>query len=706
MFAKAVAFKNGIPLFAALFLVVVFVIFVVPLTKHRIIGTGDIIAHLTTRAFFSEQIRSGVLPLWNPYIAGGTAYFADSGSEFFYPPQLILGFLHDQLLAINLNIILHIWLAGVLMFWFMRRRAFSLFGSLCAAIIYAFSNVIAARVFIGHINYIQTYALVPALFIVGEYFLNATTPFKQLRYGMYFSLVLAALFFIGVIQLLFYGLLLWFGYMVVRLYQQKELLHIRRWGILLCSGIVALLLVTPQMTPTQLTLNESIRSGPLSPEFLLQGSASIQNWKRLIVPNIYGSVLDQSFDEHASGGASYPESALYFGLLPLFLLLFAWANKPRRATTIFLWISAVIILWLSLGKYGGLYKLLIEFPIINRLRIPTRVLMFIPLIGAFGAAIGLEALLNKAFFKKIPNRIAPFAILILLVFDLGVVNYPLLTFYEPKLGKLVKSNDLITLLHDELKNERFRVINLKWQAPVFHIEDLNGEAGFLNKHLVEYVNYLNGIPIEEYEFRGGVGAAGLVVKGNFDSTLVDLYNVKYIVIKDGDDALVTENEGYYPRVLVADNYTVISDKRQALDYLASDGFDAYAQVVLAQEPFGTSTNSGATQPKVAQPQKSATISACSPNTITIHATSTEPAWLVLNDLYYPEWKARINGAETPVYRANYIARAIALPSGAHTIEFFYDSSTIKRGMYISGATLILLLGFIALSYTKERHEKN
>ena len=50
---------------------------------------------------------------------------------------------------------------------------------------------------------------------------------------MYFSLVLAALFFIGVIQLLFYGLLLWFGYMVVRLYQQKELLHIRRWGILL-----------------------------------------------------------------------------------------------------------------------------------------------------------------------------------------------------------------------------------------------------------------------------------------------------------------------------------------------------------------------------------------------------------------------------------------------------------------------------------------
>jgi len=45
--------------------------------------------------------------------------------------------------------------------------------------------------------------------------------------------------------------------------------------------------------------------------------------------------------------------------------------------------------------------------------------------------------------------------------------------------------------------------------------------------------------------------------------------------------------------------------------------------------------------------------------------------LVLHDIYYPGWRAIIDGTPTPIYRANILFRAIEMPKGKHTVRFEY-----------------------------------
>ena len=65
-------------------------------------------------------------------------------------------------------------------------------------------------------------------------------------------------------------------------------------------------------------------------------------------------------------------------------------------------------------------------------------------------------------------------------------------------------------------------------------------------------------------------------------------------------------------------------------------------------------------------------------------------------MYYKKgWKATIDGKETPIFRANYVLRALQLPAGKHTIEFKFEPQVVKTGStiaLISSITMLLLIG--------------
>lgn len=61
-----------------------------------------------------------------------------------------------------------------------------------------------------------------------------------------------------------------------------------------------------------------------------------------------------------------------------------------------------------------------------------------------------------------------------------------------------------------------------------------------------------------------------------------------------------------------------------------------------------------------------------PNRLEVHMTATEPGWLVLSDIWYPGWRAWVDGERVPILRANYLFRAVAVPAGEHRIEFAYQ----------------------------------
>lgn len=68
-----------------------------------------------------------------------------------------------------------------------------------------------------------------------------------------------------------------------------------------------------------------------------------------------------------------------------------------------------------------------------------------------------------------------------------------------------------------------------------------------------------------------------------------------------------------------------------------------------------------------------------------------PGILVLADSFAPGWKARVDGAEARVLRANYAFRGVAFPAGARRVELSYESKGVRYGGLASAGSLALLL---------------
>ena len=60
-----------------------------------------------------------------------------------------------------------------------------------------------------------------------------------------------------------------------------------------------------------------------------------------------------------------------------------------------------------------------------------------------------------------------------------------------------------------------------------------------------------------------------------------------------------------------------------------------------------------------------------PNEIVVKTQSTLGAYLLINDQYDPDWRVQVNGHDAELLRADYILRAVQVPSGDSTIIMRY-----------------------------------
>ena len=63
---------------------------------------------------------------------------------------------------------------------------------------------------------------------------------------------------------------------------------------------------------------------------------------------------------------------------------------------------------------------------------------------------------------------------------------------------------------------------------------------------------------------------------------------------------------------------------------------------------------------------------------------------VLNEVYFKNFKAKVDGKAVKVIKANGIHRAVVVDKGEHTVEFYYDLKVFYIGLIAS------LFGFIIL----------
>ena len=79
--------------------------------------------------------------------------------------------------------------------------------------------------------------------------------------------------------------------------------------------------------------------------------------------------------------------------------------------------------------------------------------------------------------------------------------------------------------------------------------------------------------------------------------------------------------------------------------------------------------------------------------------SVSPKLLFLSDAYAPGWKAEIDGKKSRVYRADYDFRAVAVPSGNHTIRMYYSPDSFRIGVLFFFIAVAGILGWSL--YTKK-----
>ena len=135
-----------------------------------------------------------------------------------------------------------------------------------------------------------------------------------------------------------------------------------------------------------------------------------------------------------------------------------------------------------------------------------------------------------------------------------------------------------------------------------------------------------------------------------------------------------------PWAVFAEQVALASSEKEALDTLVQ---------VLARDAQ-TVVLEGAPQPQTVgtgQILKAVRGS----NWLRIEAASRAAGVLVVNDAFWPGWIATIDGKEVPIWRADYLVRAVPWPAGRHLLEMRYDPPEVRTGWLVS------LMGALALT---------
>jgi uncharacterized membrane protein YfhO len=79
-----------------------------------------------------------------------------------------------------------------------------------------------------------------------------------------------------------------------------------------------------------------------------------------------------------------------------------------------------------------------------------------------------------------------------------------------------------------------------------------------------------------------------------------------------------------------------------------------------------------------------------PQSARFRASCGAPSYLVLAQAWFPGWKARIDGGEVELLRANGAFCAVALPAGECEVSLDYEPGSFRVGAWISLAALLAI----------------
>lgn len=172
---------------------------------------------------------------------------------------------------------------------------------------------------------------------------------------------------------------------------------------------------------------------------------------------------------------------------------------------------------------------------------------------------------------------------------------------------------------------------------------------------------------------------------------------RYGVVWQQDKWRVIERKDALPRISLFSSFRKVTDKEEIIKTLYGPDFNYQKEIVLEEEPNLSIEDTN---------NKNLELVSYEPNKVIVNTQADKNQLLYLSDNYYPGWVATIDGQETPIYRANYSFRAIAVPAGNHQIVFAYQPQVVSIGLAITIVSSILLLSVLLVLTWQHKVGKN
>lgn len=165
--------------------------------------------------------------------------------------------------------------------------------------------------------------------------------------------------------------------------------------------------------------------------------------------------------------------------------------------------------------------------------------------------------------------------------------------------------------------------------------------------------------------------------------------VEFPLVGEFDGVKIYENPSCLPRAVFSPRFKVCQDDILALDLLSRTSFDPIHSPTVDSVPDlpvdGFTTRHEESKIEI-------TLLADERITCRVDAKSNGILWTT--DAYYPGWKVKVDGEEASLLNVNYLFRGVALPSGVHTVEFYYECRTLRLGALLFVCSLLIIsLGF-------------
>ncbi|HEY8852788.1 MAG TPA: hypothetical protein VIM36_11445, partial [Gemmatimonadaceae bacterium] len=320
-------------------------------------NSDQYIAGYGFREFAATTLKTtSHFPLWNPYLFGGMPYIAAMHGDIFYPTFLLRMVLPTDV-AMTWGFIIHIFLAGLFTFGFLRVLGYGFYGALIGGLAYMMSGQIASYVSPGHDGKL----FVSALFPLALWFLHrGIRDGRNWSWGA-FALVMGLCVLAPHPQLLQYTLLACGAYALFLAFSavDGEVLPrrtaIRRLAAALGAVVVGLAIGAVQFLPVREYVSWSPRAGGLAD----YGAATSYAWPPEELLNAYLPQFSGMLNNYWGRNGIHLHSD-YVGAVVLMLAGAAFIGlrtDPRRKQIIF-WSGALVVtvLW-SLGGATPFYHI-------------------------------------------------------------------------------------------------------------------------------------------------------------------------------------------------------------------------------------------------------------------------------------------------------------------------------------------------------------